>query len=465
MKSHFAMKLIVLAGLAMATGAAQAGILDATVMINRAANNRTLTVRYDGATAVLVELRINGVGAATRSVSDTKASGETSFTLDLASLETGDNVVEIILYNADGKVVGSEKTTVNVDRSGVGPVFLEKPRQGATIQGPVEISLGLRQELKNIFVSFFIDDQLMVMKNFPPYTYLWDTLRIKNGWHEVQAWVVDKNNNTFKTEKMRVFVNNPGGRTDRQGEGESAPVGNNIDTNAGGMANGLRLGNGGKGTASDPQLIAKMPSSVGPIFAANTIMPAVGQLASTKSTRVAGGQAAGQQTLRPILNAKAPEAPVKSVSNGNKVVTNPELRHAANVPGVVAINYGSRVPVSGAFKISLNGQAVNFDVEPRVQDGIPLTPFRHLFEQSGGNVKWLHDSKEVSAEGMGQKVWFQVGSDLAKVNDLQLRLELAPFIERGRVLVPMSFLVDSLNVKVDFDAATGHVFVTSNEKN
>ena len=452
------MKLIVLAGLALVTGAAQAGVLDATVMINRAANNRTLTVRYDGATAVLVELRINGVGAATRSVSDTKASGETSFTLDLASLETGDNVVEVILYNADGKVVGSEKTTVNVDRSGVGPVFLEKPRQGATIQGPVEISLGLRQELKNIFVSFFIDDELMVMKNFPPYTYMWDTLRIKNGWHDVQAWVVDKNNNTFKTEKMRVFVNNPGGRTDRQGDGGSNPVGNNIDTNTGGMANGLRLGNGGKGTASDPALVAKMPTGSSAVYAANTIIPAVGQLASTKSTKVGGGQAAGQQALRPTLNRSA-----ANTSNA-KIGSKPELRHASNVPGVVSINYGARVPVSGAFKISLNGQPIDFDVEPRVQEGIPLTPFRHLFEQSGGTVKWTHDSKEVNAEGMGQKVWFQIGSELAKVNDLQLRLEMAPFIERGRVLVPMSFLVDSLNVKVDFDAATGHVFVTSNDK-
>jgi hypothetical protein len=465
MKTLLKSKLFVAAAFTVMAGTAHAGFVDATVMINRAANNKTLSVRYEGAAVKLVELRINGVGKATRSVSDTQNSGETSFTLDLASLESGDNAVEVVLYNADGKVVGTQKTVVNVDRSGTGgPAFLEKPIQGATVKGAMEIKLGLREDLRNIFVSFYVDDKLITMKNFPPYSYLWDTTKVNNGWHEVQAWVVDKENNTFKTEKMRVFINNIGGQTPRD-NGNSTPVENGVVGSTVSDPGNTRQIDPKTGTFVDPvnnavppkgPVVKTMPTGVFAVF--NTIVPALGGLATTKPVSTGSGQATGPQLLRPKITVNKGAA-VSTVLNADH-----SGRHMNNVAGPTSIVYGTRLPISGTFTMLLNGAPINFDVEPRVQGGIPLSPFRHLFEQSGGTVKWLNDSKEVSASGMGRNVWFQVGNELAKVNDLELRLEMAPFIDRGRVLVPLSFLVDSLDVKIDYDSSTGHVFVTSNEK-
>lgn len=464
MKTLLKSKLFVAAAFTVMAGTAHAGFLDATVMINRAANNKTLSVRYEGAAVKLVEMRINGVSAATRSMSDAKNTGETSFTLDIASLETGDNVVEIMLYNADGKVVGTQKTVVNVDRSGSGgPVYLEKPIQGATVRGAMEIKLGLRDDLRNIFVSFFVDEKLITMRNFPPYSYLWDSTKVNNGWHEIQAWVVDKENNTFKTEKMRIFVNNPGGRTDREDQGTSNPASNPVEGTVGDL-NGPRGVNPGQGQLVDPLKggiatdITARTLPAAPLVAINTIAPILGGLATTKPVNVGSGQLAGSQIVRPKFSHASASTSVKPFS------INAGARHAANLPASTTIVYGTRLPMTGTFSILLNGKPVNFDVEPRVEQGIPLSPFRHLFEGAGGTVKWLNDTKEVSAQGMGRQVWFQVGNDMATVDDLQLRLEMAPFVDRGRVLVPLSFLVDSLDVKVDYDAATGHVFVSSNDK-
>ncbi|MCH8252036.1 MAG: VCBS repeat-containing protein [Planctomycetes bacterium] len=39
----------------------------------------------------------------------------------------------------------------------------------------------------------------------------------------------------------------------------------------------------------------------------------------------------------------------------------------------------------------------------------PLTPFRHLFEQAGGTVGWIHESKTVEAEGLGRSIRFRIG--------------------------------------------------------
>ncbi len=112
----------------------------------------------------------------------------------------------------------------------------------------------------------------------------------------------------------------------------------------------------------------------------------------------------------------------------------------------------------------MNNAYVNFDVAPRVADGVPLTPFRHLFQEAGGSVAWQHESKEVSARGLGKSVLFRIGRDLADVNGQQYRFEITPFIEGGRAIVPLSFMVDALNVKVQYDPNTGHVLVSTLEK-
>jgi hypothetical protein len=96
-----------LAVLALLCGAAQAGLIDGTVLINRAANNRTITVQYDGVAAALVEMRVNGESIASRAIDEKQASGETNFALNPAILVDGENTIEVRLYDAKGKLAPS----------------------------------------------------------------------------------------------------------------------------------------------------------------------------------------------------------------------------------------------------------------------------------------------------------------------------------------------------------------------
>lgn len=92
-------------------------------------------------------------------------------------------------------------------------------------------------------------------------------------------------------------------------------------------------------------------------------------------------------------------------------------------------------------------------------DGVPLTPFRHLFEQAGGEVLWAHADKSIDAKAESNEVYLRIGDRLARVNALPVELDVAPFIERGRAIVPLSFLNRALNVSIDFDPKTGHVLI------
>jgi hypothetical protein len=446
-------RTISLALLSILFVAAHAGLIDGTVLINRAANNRTITVKYDGVSAALVEMRVNGESVATRAIDDKSPNGETNFALNPASLVDGDNTIEIRMYDSKGKLLAHERTSVFVDRKPTGPVFLEKPKSGSTIQGAVQIELGMRQNLRNLYVSFFLDDAPVHTTNIPPYAYLWDTTRVANGWHEIQAWVVDSTHSTFKSEKMRLYVNNPSGRTTRM---------NPLDpsTNEGvttGNTAGAKTVEGAGGLES-PVTTAVPPLGGAAVSENVGVATTLADSAGTKSPEVGKGDATGQRTLLPTGTRVAVE-PKTTIEAGSLTPENPKKL------AKVDVTFGSRVFDAKTFEMTLNGKPIVFDVAPMVVEGVPFAPFRHLFEEVGGEVKWIHDSKTVEAKGLGLMVMFQIGQEFGLLNGTKFLFERTPFIQSGRTVVPLSFVSKTLSMDVEYDPNTGHVLITNSGKN
>jgi hypothetical protein len=494
--------MCVLAGLLVVAATASSAMIpeDARISIDRALNSPTLTIRYAGASAALVELRINGESVGTRSVSADKTAGETNFTIDLSQLRDGDNAVEIRLYDRSGKLVGSDRTNISTHQGNRGPVFLRAPQVGQSVQGTVEISLGFGKELRNVYVSFFVNNDFKKMTNYPPYTFQWDTTSEANGWHEIEAWAIDDSSNTYKTQKTRVFVNNPGGRTDRRGATSSdmAVRTNPMRSTVGGEA-GLRDVNvrtGGE--AAGANTTALRPTVSGSV-SANKVNPRVannasGQKPITTAPVVATGvkhlTPTGARTAAPVVEppvttkisptttaaatattAKATTPPVTTEKVATTVATSAStqgvtqsVQQVAAATNLVRITKGQRLPNLGSFAVVLNSQFVNFDVNPRVDEGVPMTPFRHLLEKAGGTVEWEHIEKAIKANAEGNNIFLQIGDSNATVNDLTIRLEKAPYLERGRTIVPLSFFREVLNVEIEFDKDTGHVLITSAKK-
>lgn len=482
---------------ALAVGVvANAALVDATIMVERAANNKTLTVRYDNAAASTLELRINGVSVAARQLDDTRDNGEVEFSVDVAALEDGENRFEIRLYDKAGKLLGTQRSSVTIDRSGNGPVFLTSPKPNAQVQGFVEISVGFRTQLRNLYVSFFVNEDFKAIKNFAPFSFTWDTTSVPNGWHEVQAWVVDESNATFKTERMRLFVNNPGGRTKRSETDGVAPA----NTKPAPVQAPARPAQAKPTQAAPARPAQARPANAAPARPAaqparpaakpqlplprvnNTVVPATKP--ATKPTGNTSGQASGAQlsapvkpaTSAPVVNPGTVDIRVKPpvatpVAQPAKPATKPVVIEVGKDDDVVAaaprrtVSFGTRMSDVETFEIYVEGARVNFDVDPFVMDGVPMTPFRHLFEHSGGKVKWDHNSKTVDATGNGMTVWFRIGNPDAKVNGNTIAMEIAPFVRSNRSVVPLSFVSEALGVKVEYDASTGHVLIMNKRKN
>lgn len=443
------MKMLACAGAMLIAALSQATLFDTSIIIDRAANNKTLTVRYDGAAAALIELRINGVSVASRVLDEKTSEGETNFPVDVAALEDGENKVEIRLYDKNGKLLGTQKSTLSVDRLATGPVTLLTPAKNDTVQGITEIKVGFRTELKNVYVSFFVNDDFKVLKNFPPYAYLWDTRTVPNGWHEVQAWIVDESNATFKTEKLRLYVNNPGGQTKRE------PVDPRAEA----------IKNAGTKPVEKPKADLKAPTDpkVTGAVASKTSGTATGTRAMNP-----GGNTAKPTTEKPIViaidgsskNPPTPKVDPPVVKKNDDLVAKTTPKEAPKLKPVL-IDFGTRLPDMASMPIYMNGEMVTFDVNPRVSQGVALTPFRHLFEHNGGKVKWDHEKKMVQGLDEALSISFTIGDPTARVNGSSMMMEMAPFIERGRSIIPLSFFSQALNVDVQFDPVTGHVLILS----
>lgn len=505
--------MCVAAGLLVGAVSAYAFGSDATIMIDRALNSPTLTVRYKGAHAALVELRVNGESFGTRSVTSTKDNGQANFTLSTTDLRDGDNDVEIRLFDRTGKLVGSDHTNISTDQSVNAPVYLTTPKIGQTVRGLVDIKLGFGENLKNLYVTFFVDNNPKSIMNVPPYEYTWDSTKELNGWHEVEAWAVDRSASEFKTRTVRVLVDNPMGDTPRVGVTDRPAIATNpkqvgIQDTPQGMQ--LRPTSTHGQAAVGSGATGHAPALHGSTTSANPLhVDVVGSPVGQRAISEPAGIATGPRQLLPTGHRNAGETEykpatahvtVKAMTGSERIGTflstsatknDPRLgtidihhhvndvgeagpvalrtpstppssviRSVSEAANLIQITHGQHIPNLGSFEVILNSKFVNFDVPTRVDDGIPMAPFRYLIEKSGGIVGWDNADKTVNAQADGHDIFLHIGDRDARINNSIISLDLAPYIDRGRTIVPVSFMRDALNVNVEYDKSTGHVLIT-----
>lgn len=440
------------------------------VQIERAVNSPSLTVHFTKLKASMISIRVNGKIASTKTVEGGALEGEVNFSLDLDNMLEGENEIEVLVYDSVGTLLLTKKSSLHVDGERNPVAYLKGLKSGDKVRGAVELTLGVNKNLKDMYVSFFVDEQWKALKNFPPYSYVWDTTGIENGWHEVQAWVVDESNNTFKTRKIKVYVNNPGGRTDRV-----APVQPPVVTTP-------------KVATPSTSTAAKAASATKTVATLPNRAPVPGALSAMTIAAVAQGKQrgvsfekvqtlpsvqAGQKAMLPTGRRLAPGAktatPAVKTPAVQKVVKAPVAPKTAKAPAAVTqatsavtkltLGANTRLPMTGTYSIFMSGQMVKFDVQPWVEHGIALTPFRHLYEKAGGKVKWDNASKQVNAFLPGKNVQLTIGNSQALLNGKNVDMGTKAFLRRNRTIVPLTFVTRALDVKVEVDTKTKHVLI------
>lgn len=99
----------------------------------------------------------------------------------------------------------------------------------------------------------------------------------------------------------------------------------------------------------------------------------------------------------------------------------------------------------------------------RIENGSTMVPMRAIFEALGMSVEWNNDEKSVTATKEGKVIKLVIGEKALQVNGQEVELNVAPFIENGSTMVPVRAVSESVDAKVEWKGDKYTVEITTAE--
>jgi hypothetical protein len=107
------------------------------------------------------------------------------------------------------------------------------------------------------------------------------------------------------------------------------------------------------------------------------------------------------------------------------------------------------------IKVMVDGEEIKFgEATPRAMNGTTMVPFRPLFEALGANVEYDLVHKVVNATKDNIGIELTIGEKIAKKNGAEITMLQAPILLKGSTYVPLRFVAEALEAKVDYDNKT-----------
>lgn len=148
------------------------------------------------------------------------------------------------------------------------------------------------------------------------------------------------------------------------------------------------------------------------------------------------------------------------------------LKRLSVVLIVMIMTFGL-LPASAAgandeIKVTYNNVRVNFDTPPVIRNDRTLVPLRAIAEAMGIPIEWIDETKSIfyfNNEGIGHHLYINNPKvEIGRGAGLPLEyvtIDAPPVIINNRTFVPLRFIAESFDVKVDWDANTRTVIIRS----
>jgi phosphoglycolate phosphatase-like HAD superfamily hydrolase len=115
------------------------------------------------------------------------------------------------------------------------------------------------------------------------------------------------------------------------------------------------------------------------------------------------------------------------------------------------------------LKAFVNGKRPNFDVQPFVENGRTLVPFRAMAEALEAEVSFDAATRTVTVKRGDTMVQLQLGSSVAWINGVEYPLDVPAQTVQNRTVIPMRFLAEAFGAEVTFDPETQSIIVIESE--
>ena len=117
-----------------------------------------------------------------------------------------------------------------------------------------------------------------------------------------------------------------------------------------------------------------------------------------------------------------------------------------------------------SIKVFVDGQQIEYDVQPDIINDRVMVPIRGTFEALGTYPKGLsavRGKKSVKATGGYLEVCIPIGQSEMYLNDKTIPLDAAATAVDGRVLVPLRAIAEAFSANVNYVKETNSVYITS----
>lgn len=111
--------------------------------------------------------------------------------------------------------------------------------------------------------------------------------------------------------------------------------------------------------------------------------------------------------------------------------------------------------------VLIDGKKVEFDQKPVIVDNRTLVPLRAIFEELGAAVIWEADTRTALSIKGDTAVSVTEGKNTLIKNGEVIELDVAPRIIGSRTLVPVRAVAESFDCKVEWEAETKTVIITT----
>ena len=100
------------------------------------------------------------------------------------------------------------------------------------------------------------------------------------------------------------------------------------------------------------------------------------------------------------------------------------------------------------IKVAIDGEYVEFDVQPQLINDRTMVPLRAIFEALGADVDWINETQTVIATKDGVTVKAAIGNTEMYIDDDVRTMDVAPMLIGGRTLVPVRFVAEAFACEV-----------------
>lgn len=119
---------------------------------------------------------------------------------------------------------------------------------------------------------------------------------------------------------------------------------------------------------------------------------------------------------------------------------------------IAAVCFSMSVYAEEPIKIVINGNTVEPDAAPYIEDGTTMVPLRIIMENLGANVVWDGKEQSIRITKDDVNIRLQINNKTAMKNGVEIELRVAAALKNSRTFVPLRFIAESLGADVEWDS-------------